>query len=210
MLANPAAQAVTSSFLPPTLVAYKPVPCPHNNPMQTVSQLTPQRKPMTSYSKENSFSNTGTSHSTTWQPHYTISQKLRRYPRQLKNPYALCIALLLTDLSDRSLVSDMSTTVNECLLGTNGTLQPIINKLKELTFDIKHSLMHISTAAGKLDTESSSNVVEKIIAAIVSCPFTNPSTAPQPTNNNGTIFPSHAATLAACVKKPVSLCYKYR
>ena len=133
--------------------------------------------------------------------HITDTQKI---PKTIK-VYICSIAILLTDLSRRLLVSNISTTVNEHLLNVNGTLCPIIDKLKELTSNIKHSSMDISTTAGKLNTKSSNNEVEKIIVAITPHPSMNSPTAPQLTSNNGTTFPSYPAALGACVTKPISL-----
>ena len=133
--------------------------------------------------------------------HIAEAQKI---PKTIKESI-LSVAILLTDLSDRSLATDISTAVNELLLGASGRLWPIINKLEELTVEFNDLLKHISTAVKKLDSESSSNIVEKIIMAITSRSSANPPTAPQPTSNNRTLFPSYTAALAACVTKPVNI-----
>ena len=47
------------------------------------------------------------------------------------------ISILLTDLTDHKLALDVSTNIHKCLLGTNRTLCPIIEKLEGLATAIK-------------------------------------------------------------------------
>ena len=97
----------------------------------------------------------------TWQPisynnlataliHIAEAQKI---PKPLEE--AICsISILLTDLTDRKLALDISTDIHKRLLGTNGSLHPIIKKLKGLSTDIKLTSTNLADTAEKIRNDN--------------------------------------------------------
>ena len=82
--------------------------------------------------------------------HITEAQKI---PKILEESIR-SISILLTDLTDRTTATDISTAIHEHLLGANRTLRPIINKLKDLTTNIKQTSSNLSETAKKLQTDN--------------------------------------------------------
>ena len=74
------------------------------------------------------------------------------------------ISILLTDLTDHKLALDVSTDIHERLLGTNGSLLPIIEKLKGLSTDIKSTSTNLADTAEKIRNDND-NMVQKLTAA---------------------------------------------
>ena len=79
------------------------------------------------------------------------------------------ISILLTDLTDHKLALDVSTNIHKCLLGTNRTLCPIIEKLEDLSTNIKFTSTNLSDTVEKLRNDND-NIAQKLAVAITSPP----------------------------------------
>ena len=75
------------------------------------------------------------------------------------------ISILITDLTSSTLVAEILTSIHECLLGANGTLHPIITKLKDTTTSIEQTATNLTDTAGKLQSDNE-QVTQKLIVVI--------------------------------------------
>ena len=130
--------------------------------------------------------------------HITEAQKI---PKTLEEAIH-AVSILLTDLSDRTMISDTASSICKYLTGANGSFHPIINNLKDLANNIKASSTSLLSATNKLQTESNITA-QKIITAFSLHP-PNPPSAPQSTMGNSAPFPTYAAALVACPSNPLT------